>query len=116
MLALALIFTPGICLPIVTSEPAVTDQDHSSSTEEEEAELKVLSVQHYEPQNDFPVAMSKKKPKALAPAPEDPTTKVPSMLATISLYNIGGSTFNVRLRVEMGEGRAAWVIQVFHHP
>lgn len=76
VLALALILVPVISLPI-GFESTVTEhesQDHSSSVTEE---LKVVSVEHYEPQKKFPVALSKKK---LNLSPEDPTTKVPSTL------------------------------------
>lgn len=73
VLALAIIVAPGVCLPIVTPESVVTD----SSSTEEEPELKIVSVQHNVPQDNFSVAMSKKKPSLPS---EDPTTKVPSML------------------------------------
>lgn len=75
VLALAIIVAPGVCFPIVTPELVVTEQDHSGSTGEE-PELKIVSVQHYVPQDNFPMAMSKKKPSLPS---EDPTTKVPSM-------------------------------------
>lgn len=74
VLALSLFASSAVSYPVAT-EPPVTEQAHSSSAAEDE--VKVISVVHYEPRNDFPAAMSKKKPIA---APEDPTTKVPSML------------------------------------
>ena len=74
MLISCFIIVPVICLPL-GSESTVTEQGHSSPVEEEE--LKIISVEHYEPL----VALSKKKPSLPA---EDPTTKVPSMLLSFS--------------------------------
>ena len=75
MLTSWFIIVPVFCLPLGT----VTEQSHSSTVAEEE--LKIISIEHYEPRRL--VALSKKKP-SLIPA-EDPTTKVPSMLLSFIL-------------------------------
>ena len=59
------ILVPVICLPLGST---ITEQGRAP-------ELKIVSVEHHEPQKRL-VALSKKKPSLLA---EDPTTKVPSM-------------------------------------
>ena len=65
------ILVPVICLPL-GSESTITEQGRA-------AELKIVSVEHHEPQKRL-VALSKKKPSLPA---EDPTTKVPSMYIII---------------------------------
>ena len=73
MLTSCFILVPVICFPL-GSETTVPEQGPRA------AELKIVSVEHYQPQKRL-VALSKKKP---LPA-EDPTTKVPSMLLSSML-------------------------------
>ena len=66
MLTSYFILVPVICLPL-GSESTITEQGRA-------AELKIVSVEHHEPQKRL-VALNKKQ----SLPSEDPTTKVPSM-------------------------------------